>query len=120
MTPSILIAEDDSFLATMMEKIFQKKNVRVRVAYNGEEAIESIQKEVPDVLLLDILMPIIDGLGVIKFLKKKKLDCPVIVVTNVSDTKTKNTCKKMNVKHYFVKNDMDDDALWPTVEQYLH
>ena len=119
MSKHVLIAEDDTLLADMMGKILNKNKVRVTITYNGKETIEALEKEVPDVLLLDVLMPVLDGHGVLKFLKKKNLACPVIVLSNLSDNMTRNKCKEMNVKDFFVKNDIDDDFLWPAVEKYL-
>ena len=119
MSKHILIAEDDTALAQMMGKVLSKKNVRVTVAYNGQEAVEALEKEVPDLLLLDILMPVLDGHNVMKTMKEKSLDCPVIVLSNLSDKMTRDKCKEMRVENYFVKNDMDDDSLWPAVEKYL-
>ncbi len=119
MSKHVLIAEDDTMLAEMMGKVLKKYNVRVTIAYNGHEAVEAMQQEVPDLLLLDLLLPKLDGHGVLKAMKKKKLDCTVIVVSNVNDKETKAKCKEMDVQHYFVKNDMDDDALWPAIEKYL-
>jgi len=115
----VLIAEDDTLLAQMMGRILSKNNVRVTIAYNGQEALEVLEKEVPDVLLLDVLMPVLDGHGVLQAIREKQLGCPVIVLSNLSDRMTKEKCKKMDVQHYFVKNDLDDDSLWPVVEQYL-
>lgn len=119
MSKHVLIAEDDAPLAAMMEKVLQKYNVRVTITYNGQEAVEALEKEVPDLLLLDVLMPVLDGHGVIRVMKEKKLDCPVIVLSNLSDKMTREKCKEMHVKNYFVKNEMDDDDLWPAIEKYL-
>ncbi|HLD71514.1 MAG TPA: response regulator, partial [Candidatus Peribacteraceae bacterium] len=116
----ILIAEDETSLADVMEEVLRKNKVRVTVANNGQEALALMEKEVPDVLLLDLLMPVLDGHGVMKAMRRKQLECPVIVVSNVSDQKTKDACKKFGVKAYFVKSDMDDDDLWTAIEKYLH
>jgi len=119
MSKHVLIAEDDSSLAEMMGKVLHKYNVRVTITYNGQEALQALEKEVPDLLLLDVLMPVLDGHCVLKTMKEKRLDCPVIVLSNLSDRMTREKCKKMDVKNYFVKNDMDDDDLWPAIEKYL-
>jgi len=120
MSKHILIAEDDAALATMMGNVLRKYNVRVTITYNGQETIGALDKEVPDLLLLDILMPIVDGHGVLKFIRERQIECPVIVVSNLSDRETKKICKEMKVQNYIVKNEMDDDDLWPAIEKYLH
>lgn len=117
---NILIAEDEASLADLMSDILSKNNIHVTVANNGLEALEVLEKKTPDVLILDILMPILDGHGVMKVMEEKQIDCPVIVVTNLSDQMTRSKCKKMkNVKEYFVKSDMDDNDLWKTIQKYL-
>ncbi|OGJ57524.1 hypothetical protein A2881_03710 [Candidatus Peribacteria bacterium RIFCSPHIGHO2_01_FULL_55_13] len=115
----VLIAEDAKFIGDIMGKIIRQHGVRVTIARNGQEALEALEKELPDLLLLDLLMPVLDGHGVLLAMKKKKLHCPVIVVSNISDKKTRDKCKGMNVKAYFVKSDMDDDELWHAIEKYL-
>ncbi|NOS67445.1 MAG: response regulator [Candidatus Peribacteraceae bacterium] len=119
MIKHVLIAEDDAILADMMGKILSKKNVRVTIAYNGQEAIDALEKELPDLLLLDVLMPVLDGHAVLDAIQKKKMDCPVIVMSNLSDKMTKNKCRQMHVQDYFVKNDIDDEELWPAIQKYL-
>ncbi len=122
MSKHVLIAEDDALLADMMGKILSKKNVRVTITYNGQEALEALEaleKDVPDVVLLDVLMPVLDGHGVLKVIRERHVNCPVIVISNMSDKMTKEKCRQMNVQDYFVKNDMDDEALWPAIEKYL-
>ncbi|OGJ61078.1 hypothetical protein A3C37_03370 [Candidatus Peribacteria bacterium RIFCSPHIGHO2_02_FULL_53_20] len=115
----VLIAEDAKFIADIMGNIIKEHGIRVTITHNGQEALDAMEKELPDVVLLDLLMPVLDGHGVMKAMKEKKLDCPVIVVSNISDKKTRDKCKGMNVKDYFVKSDMDDDELWLVVEKYL-
>ena len=115
----IVIAEDDRFLADMIGKVFRKRGARVTVTYNGQEALEAMEKDPADVLLLDILMPVLDGYAVMEAMKQKRLAAPVIIMSNLSDKKVQEKCRKMKVKKYFMKNDMDEDSLWPAVSQYL-
>ncbi len=115
----ILVAEDDTFLAEMMGKTLGNYVSRVTVVHNGQEALDAMKKEIPDLLLLDLLMPILDGHSVMRAMKQKKIQCPIVIVSNISDKMTRNKCKEMNVKDYFVKSDMDDDNIWPAIEKYI-
>jgi CheY-like chemotaxis protein len=115
----VLIAEDAKFIADIMGNMIREHGVRVTITHNGQEALEAMEKELPDVVLLDLLMPVLDGHGVLKAMKERHLACPVIVVSNISDKKTREKCKGMDVKEYFVKSDIDDDYLWEIVERYL-
>jgi len=119
-TKRVLIVEDEASLASVMGKVLSKNNVSVTIAHNGKEALAAMEKEAPDVVLLDILMPVLDGHGVMKAMKEKHPDCPVIVVSNLNDQRTRDKCKKeKNVKAYFVKSDMDDDDLWTATQKFL-
>lgn len=115
----ILVAEDDAFLLGMIRRILVSHDVRVSSARNGQEAIDAIGKDPPDLLLLDLLMPHVDGFAVLKFRKEKYLTFPVVVCTNLSDKKNIIKCDGLNVNEYLIKSDMDDDQIWTVAEKYL-
>lgn len=115
----VLIAEDDKFLAGIVGKFLRMNGLQVTIAHDGRETVQAIEKTKPHLLLLDILLPVLDGLGVLKAMKKKKLDCPVIVMSNLSDKLIKKQCKDMRVKEYFVKSDLDEASLLPAIKKYI-
>ncbi|MDD5055694.1 MAG: response regulator [Candidatus Peribacteraceae bacterium] len=115
----ILVAEDDAFLLGMIRRVLSKHEVRVSTARNGQEAIDVILKDPPDLLLLDLLMPIVDGYAVLELRKKKKLTFPVVVCSNLSDKKNIVKCDGLGVNEYVIKSDMDDDQIWTVAEKYL-
>ncbi|PIP65149.1 hypothetical protein COW95_03445 [Candidatus Peregrinibacteria bacterium CG22_combo_CG10-13_8_21_14_all_49_11] len=115
----ILVAEDDTFLVDMMRKVLSKHDVRVSSAFNGKEAINLLDTDPPDLLLLDLLMPHVDGYAVLQHRKDKKSRFPVVVCSNLSDKVNRDKCKEFGVKEYLIKSDMDDEQLWPILEKYL-
>ena len=115
----ILVAEDDTFLVGMMRKVLSKHDIRVSSAHNGQEAIDLIDSDPPHLLLLDLLMPHVDGYAVLQHIEKKKLKFPVLICSNLSDKTNRERCKKFGVKAYFIKSDIDDEQLWPIVEKFL-
>lgn len=115
----VLVAEDEAFLLSMMRSVLSKHDVRVSTARNGQEAIDVIAKDPPDALLLDLLMPVMDGFGVLRHRKEKKLQFPVIVCSNLSDKAHIGRCADLDVNEYLIKSDMDDDQIWKIVERYL-
>lgn len=115
----ILIAEDDTFLLEIMKKTLLEHGVRVSTARNGKEAIDIIDKDVPQLLFLDVLMPHTDGYGVLQHRKKKGLKFPVVACSNLSDKANRDKCKALGVNAYLIKSDIDEDALWPLAEKYL-
>ena len=82
----ILITDDDRFMANVCRRKFEKAGFHVTVAADGHAAIEELVLRPPDVVLLDLMLPEIDGLGVLRFLRsrEKLRGLPVIVVSNLS------------------------------------
>ena len=86
----ILSVDDDEFNQALASSIFEEfENITVLEAGHGKEALEMIEKEVVDIILLDILMPIMDGIETLKILKSNPeyKSIPVIVVTSKEDEK---------------------------------
>ena len=65
----ILIVDDEPNIVMSLEYIFKKENFEVFIARDGKEAIEIVEDKLPDIILLDIMMPNVDGYQVLKYLK---------------------------------------------------
>lgn len=81
----ILIVDDDALLVRMYEKKLVNDGYDVATASEGQEALQKLQTDIPDLMLLDIMMPIMNGLEVLKKIKsdEKTKNLPVIMLTNV-------------------------------------
>lgn len=81
----VLLVEDDAFLADIYQKKFEMEGFKVTVAGNGERGLEEAKKKKPDIILLDILLPKLDGFSVLEALKKDPAakNIPVILLTNL-------------------------------------
>jgi len=77
----ILITEDEKELSNNIKKILEKEQYEVLQAYNGEEALEMLYNEHIDLLLLDVMMPIMDGLELISTLRKAHNNIPTLMLT---------------------------------------
>lgn len=119
MSKHIIVAEDEAFLLDLMRKVLSKHGVRVSTACNGQEAIAIIDKDPPDLLLLDLLMPHVDGYAVLQHRKEKKMEFPVVVCSNLSDKTNIIKCNEFDVNEYLIKSDMDDEQIWTVAEKYL-
>jgi len=86
----ILIVEDDKLLLNILSEEFQKNNFLVSLASNGEEGLDKALYEKPDLILLDIVMPVMDGLTMLKKLRAQKegVKIPVMILTNLSGAET--------------------------------
>lgn len=84
---SILIVDDDEINSKMLAKRLSKRGHEVTTVSSGYECLEYIQNEIPDLILLDILMPELSGIEVLESLRKtySAIDIPIIMVTSKSD-----------------------------------
>ena len=121
MARKILIAEDEQFIANLYKiELEQQAGVEVKVALNGKEALEMIKKEKFSLLLLDLLMPDMDGFEVLAALKKDHIRIPVtVVLTNLSQDIDRKKCKELGAEDYIIKSETSADELWEKVKKYL-
>ena len=115
----ILIAEDDAVLREVYTKKFTLSGHTIRTAENGEQAIAEIQKKQPDILILDINMPVVDGFGVLQKFPKENRPFPVIMLTNFGDEKNRERGKEFGADDYFIKSEMTIRKLLEMVETLL-
>ncbi len=99
----ILIVDDSLFSRTATKKLLEGWDFQILEAVNGKEALEIIFNEKPDLVFLDLLMPELDGFGVLKQLNKKGLKIPVIVVSADIQESTKRQCLNLGAIDYFNK-----------------
>ncbi|AFL83844.1 response regulator with CheY-like receiver domain and winged-helix DNA-binding domain [Belliella baltica DSM 15883] len=77
----ILIVDDEPNILLSLEYLFKKEGFKVFIARDGEEALEIISEDQPELVLLDIMMPKVDGYEVCKFIKDKHDDIKVVFLT---------------------------------------
>ena len=81
--PTVLYAEDDAEHRAMMQVILKNSDITLIEASNGQEALQQVQKQSPDLILLDLFMPKLDGHGVMEALKSDPdtKHIPIIVLS---------------------------------------
>ena len=102
---NVLLVEDDVFLAGIYKKKFEVEGFKIIVADNGEKGLSEARKKLPDMILLDILLPKMDGFAVLKELKKdvNTKDIPVILLTNLGQKDDVEKGIEMGAKDYLIK-----------------
>lgn len=115
--PDILIAEDDPVLRNLYIKKFSVAGYMIRAVEDGEQAIKELQVRSPDVLVLDIHMPKIDGFGVLEKFPRASRAFPVVMLTNFADEKSRSRGKELGADDYFIKKDMTIKSLLEMVER---
>lgn len=103
----ILIIEDDNALREVLLEKLEQEGYFVLTAKNGEEGLNEIKNNEIDLVLLDMIMPKIDGLTFLKKINQeiKKFDKPVIALTNSTDNEMLQNAMKFGVKDYIIKAD---------------
>ena len=84
---TILVVEDEKDIVELIRYNLEREGFRVRAAYDGQAAVQSVQRELPDLILLDLMLPKLDGLDVCKNIKedKRTSHIPVVMVTAKSE-----------------------------------
>ena len=102
----ILIVEDDVFMARMYFKIFSHANFEVEIATNGEDGMDKARSVSPDIILLDIMMPKMNGFQMLEALKGDPAlnSIPVIMLTNLAGDQDIEEAKKHGAADYIVKS----------------
>jgi len=104
-TKKILLVEDDEFLLTMYSTKFELEGFEVVTADDGEKGLVKAGDESPDIILLDIMLPNMDGFDVLRNLKasKETSTIPVILLTNLSQKQDVELGLSLGADDYLVK-----------------
>jgi CheY-like chemotaxis protein len=117
----ILLAEDDRFLRKAAEASLRRKGYEVVPAADGEEAVRLARTESPDLILLDLIMPKLQGFEVLRALKADPATAaiPVIVLSNLSQDRDVQQAIEGGAASYFVKANLSLQELVQKVEETL-
>lgn len=121
MTRRVLLAEDDRFLRKAGETALRRRGFTVVSATDGEEAIRLAREEAPDLVLLDLIMPKLQGFEVLAALKRDPAtrSIPIIVLSNLGQEQDVERAMAAGALAYFVKANFSLQELVRTVEQVL-
>lgn len=108
----VIIADDHPIFRTGLKQIIETAGIKVTAeAANGEEALKIINENKPDIAVLDINMPLLDGLGVLEGIKKLKLKPKSIILTAHQNEKIFNRAMDLGVYGYVLKENASEDLI---------
>ncbi len=100
----ILVADDEKPMAHALELKLTHEGYEVVTTTNGDEALEAMEKQKFNLLLLDLVMPKKDGFAVLEELKAKGNTVPIIITTNLGQEEDKERVAKLGAKNYLIKS----------------
>lgn len=117
----VLIVEDDRFLRRACQARLEQQGYTILTAQDGEEALRIARTEVPDLILLDLLMPKLNGLEVLRVLRAEEgtRAVPVLVLSNSSRQEDVQTIRDLGISGYFVKANLSLQDLSTQVKTLL-
>lgn len=121
MSHKILIIEDDDFLRSLAVTKLEKEGFTVLMAPNGQEGLETVQKELPELVILDLMLPIMSGFDVLKTMKSDDATkgIKVIVFSNLGEESDIKTCLDLGASDYLVKANFTLDELVEKIKGLL-
>jgi len=114
----LLVVDDEHAIAELLSRHLEREGYRVSVAFDGDEALETLHKATFDVVLTDIRMPGRDGIALLEAAKQLDITLPVIVLTSMNDVDTAVRAMRLGADDYILKP-FTLDALSISVERAL-
>ena len=121
MAKKVLIVEDEPTLSGAMKAKLEKEGYVVAIAKNGLEGLQMVSTEKPDIVLLDIVMPVMDGISLLRNLRRDPQagGVPVIVLSNLSDSEDILKVMEDEAYDYLIKSDVTLETIVAKIKARL-
>lgn len=117
----VLVAEDDQFYSHIYQVKLGKEGYEVRVAEDGVQTLKAAREKKPDLIILDLVMPVKDGFETLKEIRadSQLKDVKVLVLTNLGQEEDIRRAKNLGADDYLVKTNMSIHEMMEKVKEYL-
>jgi two-component system, OmpR family, response regulator CpxR len=115
----ILIIEDEKTLARALERKLSLAGFAVTTVFNGEAGLALILKESYSIILLDLIMPKMDGFAVLAILKERNITTPVMILSNLSQESDMKRTQAFGAKDFFIKSNTPISTIVERVTKLL-
>ncbi len=114
----ILVIDDSTINNILLQDFLENNGFNVLTALSGYEALDIIENQTPDLILLDLMMPGISGFDVLRIIRRRKLMVPTIIVSAYNDIEKIKTAKKLGACNH-LKKPIDFNHLLNTIESVI-
>ncbi|MBU0732032.1 response regulator [Patescibacteria group bacterium] len=117
----LMVVDDDRFITKVYSIKLAHEGYDVILAYNGEEALEKAKKDKPGLILLDLIMPRMDGFETLERLKKnpKLKNVPVLILSNLGQDTDIDRAMELGAEDYLVKSNISLKYILEKIDQYM-
>ena len=118
----VLIIEDDSFLSSLIKARLEKEGLAVIQAFDGEEGLQILRKERPNLIVLDLIMPKVSGFEVMEYisLNVELNQIPVVILSNLAQERDIEKARRLGAKEFFIKIKVSIDDLVAKIKELLN
>ena len=116
---TVLIVEDEKLLSQAIKIKLEKNNFLVHEAFDGQEGLAKALEKHPDIILLDLILPVMDGVTLLEKLREDDWgkNVPIIILSNLSDASLIEESKEKGVNSYLIKTDWKLDQVVEKVRE---
>lgn len=122
MAKKVLIIDDDTYIRELYDELLKQEGYEVETAKDGATGLQKIQAGGYDLVLLDIMLPKIDGHGILVKLKEtppQKPNGPIIILTNLANDPIVEESVKLGAKASYIKSDHTPEEFLDMIKKYL-
>lgn len=118
----IAIIEDDQVISQMYRMKFEADGFDVQLANNGKHGVELVESFLPDIILLDLQMPEMNGVEALEIIRSHKWgkDIPVMILTNLGEEEAPKKIRALNIHSYIVKANLTPRQVAQKVKEALN
>ncbi|MFH1956774.1 MAG: response regulator [Patescibacteria group bacterium] len=117
----ILVIEDDKFFQTLVTKKLMDEGYEVLAASDSNEALAILEKEKPDLIILDLILPLLDGFEILSIVKKgeKTKDIPVIILSNLGQKEEVERAIALGANDFMIKVNFTPEEIAGKIKSFL-
>ena len=119
MSHKLLVVDDDALLTDTLSRVLKGEDIEVTVASTGEEGLEKLSSDAPDLVLVDLLMPTMSGTDFLKELQHSGTEANVIIVSNLDDDEKKQECMDLGAADFVLKSRTSLKELQEVIKRHL-